>query len=121
MYSWHINSAFMFAANANDVREIALGPNYRIYHIDHAVGSGWSPGGERQLFARLDAKGIPYLSNEDLSRWQAKTAKDPGSAIVNDADWGLAGHELPEREILPHGRKAVITSRVDVALASPPG
>jgi hypothetical protein len=103
MYSWHIDSAFMFAANAHDICEVALGARYRIYHVDHALGSGWSPDGERQLFARLAAKGIPYLADDDLRRWQVGCAQDPASAIVNGADWGLADRDLPERQVLPQG------------------
>jgi hypothetical protein len=99
MYSWHIDSAFMFAAGAQGIREVALGPGHRVYHIDHSVGSGWSPDGETQLFARLSAQGIPYLTDEDLQRWQAAVAEHPTSAIVNDADWGLADRDLLEREI----------------------
>jgi hypothetical protein len=107
MYSWHIDSVFMYAANAHDLRQVALGPRYRAYHIDHS--SGWSPDGERELFARLDAKGIPYLRDADLRRWQHRFAKDPASAIVNGPDWGLAGHRLPERCVLPGGRVAAAT------------
>ena len=101
MYSWHIDSAFMFAANANDIREVALGPRYRAYHIDHSSGSGWSPDGGTLLFARLSAAGIRHLGDEDLRRWQQKVAERPTSAIVNDADWGLADRDLPERAIIP--------------------
>jgi hypothetical protein len=104
VYSWHIDSALMFAANAHDIREIALGPRYRVYHIDHSVGSGWSPTGEDKLFGRLKSRGIPYLSNDDLRDWQRRAAEDPTSIIVNPADWGLAGHNLPERRIEPGGR-----------------
>jgi hypothetical protein len=104
MYSWHIDSMLMYAANAHDIRQVALGTRYRAYHIDH--GSGWSPAGERELFARLDAGGIPYLSSADLQRWQHRFAEDPGSAIINGPDWGLAGHRLPERRILPGGHVA---------------
>jgi hypothetical protein len=101
MYSWHIDSAFMFAANAHDIREVALGPRYRAYHIDHSIGSGWSPDGGRLLFARLSAAGIRHLSDEDLRSWQQKVAERPTSAIVNDASWGLADRDLPERAIFP--------------------
>jgi hypothetical protein len=99
IFSWHLDSAFMYAAAANDVREVALGKRYRIYHLDHAPGSGYSPSGAAQLFARLDAKRIPYLSNDDLERWRQQVATDPQSAIVNGPDWGLGGQVLPERQV----------------------
>lgn len=100
MYSWHIDSVIMFAAHAHGLQQIRLGPEYRIFHIDHSLGSGWSPKGENALFSRLDAKGIPYLSNEALQRLQIDFANDPGKAVVNDDSWGLANRALPERSVL---------------------
>jgi hypothetical protein len=120
MYSWHIDSAFMFAANAHDIREVALSPRFRIYHIDHSVGSGWSPAGQSQLFGRLTALGIPYMSNQELAQWQARVAANPAAAIVNDAAWGIADRDLPEREILPRGRKSVLSSPAKPAPAITP-
>jgi hypothetical protein len=102
IFSWHLDSAFMYAASAHDVSEVALDAKYRSYHLDHAQGSGWSPSGAAQLFARLDAKGIPYLSNQDLERWRRSIAADPGAAIVNGPAWGLGDQPLPERDIRAH-------------------
>jgi hypothetical protein len=106
IYSWHIDSALMYAANSQGLREVALGTKYRIYHIDHSSGSGWSPQGAAQLFARLSMKGIPYLSDDRLANWQWRVAEDPKSAIVNNEDWGLGDQNLKERYILPRGRSA---------------
>ena len=111
IFSWHLDSAFMYAASAHGVSEVALDARYRAYHLDHAQGSGWSPDGAAQLFARLDAKGIPYLSNRDLERWRRRVADDPAAAIVNSPEWGLGGQPLPERHIVAHltrwqGRKS---------------
>lgn len=106
MYSWHIDSAFMFVANAHGLHEVMLKPPCRIYHIDHSVGSGWSPDGAAQLFSRLRSRGIPFLSNDNLHQWRMRAANDPSDVIVNRPDWGLAGYDLPERHILPSGRAA---------------
>ena len=101
IFSWHLDSVLMFAANANDISEVALGPAYRVYHIDHS--SGWSPEGGDQLFERLTTKGIPYLTNEDTSRLRERYNRDPDSAVVNDDDWGLANLDLPDRTVYPAG------------------
>lgn len=101
MYSWHIDSAFMFVANAHEIREVALGSRYRIYHIDHSLGSGWSPHGQKHLFDRLESRRIPYLSNDDLREWQIRAAKSPADVVVNGSDWGLDSVDLPEQAILP--------------------
>ena len=109
MYSWHIDSAFMFAANAHDIRETVLGSAYRIYHIDHSVGSGWSPDGEEQLFSRLKARGVPFLTNDDLRDWQVRAARSPPDVIINSAVWGFASADLPERAILPPRQASIMT------------
>ncbi len=100
IFSWHVDLVFLFAADANDIRQIALGPRCRIFHIDHSVGSGWSPEGAAQLFARLDKKGIPYLGDDDVLNMRKTFANDPLAAIANDENWGLGGITLPERETI---------------------
>jgi hypothetical protein len=100
IFSWHVDSVFLFAADANDIRQIVLGPKCRIFHIDHSVGSGWSPEGAAQLFARLDKKGIPYLGDDDVLKLRKIFANDPLAAIANDENWGLGGIALPEREAI---------------------
>jgi len=102
IFSWHLDSAFLYTAAANGVTELALGPRYRIYHIEH--GAGWTPRSAEQLFARLDAQGIRYFRNEDLKRWHDQVEADPHSGVVNGPDWGLANRDLVEREIGPRGR-----------------
>ena len=96
IFSWHVDSIFLFAADANDIRQIVLGPKCRIFHIDHSVGSGWSPEGAAQLFARLDKKGIPYLGDDDVLKLRKLFANDPLAAVANDENWGLGGIVLPE-------------------------
>jgi hypothetical protein len=99
IFSWHLDSAILYAANAQDIRHTTLGPKYRIYHIDHSFG--WSHAEGTRLFERLDANGIPYLDNKGLHRLQVRFAEDPESAIVNYDNWGLRDDVLPERQVWP--------------------
>ncbi len=101
IFSWHLDSILMFAAGANDIPQVALDSGYRIYHIDHSKGSGWSHDGAAQLFARLDRNGVPYISNEIVQRKQIEFAEAPDAAIVNGEDWGLVEYTLAERKIVP--------------------
>jgi hypothetical protein len=68
----------------------------RIYHIEHGSGSGWTPDGQKALYARLAAKGIPVLDNEDVLRWGAQMKQLRSPMIFNHEDWGLAELELKE-------------------------
>ena len=110
IFSWHIDSVFMFAACAHDIREVMLNPQTRIYHIDHSKGSGWSHQGAAQLFGRLDRNAIPYLNNEAVSRMLREFADDPSAAIVNDANWGLVECALPERVVSPGSIKPSVSA-----------
>lgn len=99
IFSWHLDSLFMYAANANGIRQIVLNENYRMYHIDHS--EGWSPEGEKALFSRLNAKGIPFLTNKKLHDLQVSFANEPQNAIINDEDWGLCKFALRETDVRP--------------------
>jgi hypothetical protein len=113
IFSWHVDSVFLFAVDANDIRQTVLDPRYRIFHIDHSAGSGWSPEGAAQLFARLDSKGIPYLSDEDVLTMRRAFAEDPSAGIVNDENWGFGAIELPEYEVTPGTKRARNSATVD--------
>ena len=101
MYSWHIDSVFMCLAAASGVRQVALPLQYRIYHIEHDAGSGWMPEAEEQLFARLRARNIPYLTLEELKEWGRRCARHGSPCFVNQEDWGFGDLNLPERVIRP--------------------
>ncbi len=97
-YSWDIDSVLIFAAFASGIRQVALPPSYRIFHIDHSRGSGWTPEGHDALFERLRAKGIPFLADGELYAWRRRLYTLPETRVLNDGDWGLAGLDLPEIE-----------------------
>jgi len=65
----NIDSVFCYAAHYHGARELVLEDPMRIYHIEHATGSGWTPEGQAQLFQRLAAKGIGFVSYGDVSSW----------------------------------------------------
>ena len=97
MYSFHIDSVLCFAAHYGGVREAMLEEPMRIYHMEH--GSGWTPEGQQQLFARLREKGIGWLDFEDLVEmaWQMRRLESP--MIFNQESWGLADCDLPETRL----------------------
>jgi len=101
MYSMNIDSAFCFAAQYGGALEEFLPDPMRIYHIEHGSGSGWTPEGQQSLYARLAAKGIPVLDNEDVLRWGAQMRRLNSPMIFNHEDWGLGELDLPETEPSP--------------------
>jgi len=104
MYSMNIDSVFCYAAHHGGATEEVLPEPMRIYHIEHGVGSGWTPEGQAQLFARMAAKGIPFVSYQELVAWAAQMRQLDCPMIFNHDNWGLAEFVLQESR--PQARQA---------------
>ena len=104
MYSMNIDSVFCFAAQYGGALEEFLADPMRIYHIEHGSGSGWTPDGQQKLYARLAAKGIPVLDNEEVLRWGAQMRRLNSPMIFNHDSWGLG--ELVLKETSPRSTAA---------------
>jgi hypothetical protein len=96
MFSFHLDSVLCHAAHASGAAELALGPPFRIFHIDHAPGSGWSPDAEHDLFERLRARGVPWLEHAQMQQWAEEMHASGRPKVFNGDDWGLGGELLPE-------------------------
>lgn len=95
-YSFNIDSVLCYAAHYAGVREEILGEPMRSYHIEHGLGSGWTPEGQAKLFERLAAKGIPYLDWSEAGMWASQMRRLNSPMIFNLENWGLADFELRE-------------------------
>ena len=99
MYSFHIDSVLCLAAHYSGFQQIFLPPPCATFHIEHGIGSGWTPAGEAKLFERMRKAGIPCLEYEFLLHWSAIARRDGHVEPVNSEDWGFAG--LPSRSVAP--------------------
>ena len=97
-YSMHMDSMLCYAAHHAGAREELLAAPMRVYHIEHGIGSGWSPEGQNHLFNRLSAKGISWVSNEDIAEMILHMRTNHAPVIFNPPGWGLADDELPEMD-----------------------
>jgi hypothetical protein len=97
-YSFNIDSLGLIAAHYSGFEEITLLPPLVCFHIEHSVGSGWTPEGEAKLFQRMQENGITS------PEWPALLAvvnqmKIQGKDFAfNDENWGLINFDLPECE-----------------------
>jgi hypothetical protein len=96
VYSMNIDSVLCYAAHHAGVCEQILHEPMRIYHIEHDTGSGWTPEGQAKLFARMAARGIPWLEYRELVSWAEQMRRFDSTMIFNCEDWGLANNELTE-------------------------
>jgi hypothetical protein len=93
-FSMNIDGLFSYVAGAAGVREQVL--DMDIYHIEHEVGSGWSPEGEALLRRRIAERGITWLDASTIYVWAAYMKWLGQPMIFNRSNWGLADSTLPE-------------------------
>lgn len=96
MYSFHLDSVFCYVAYYAGIRETILAEPMRIYHIEHGIGSGWTPEGQQLLFERLRSKGIAFFDYQQLLDWADQMSRLNCPFIFNRANWGLADLALEE-------------------------
>lgn len=96
LFSMHLDSLLCCAAHHAGVREKVLDQPMRIYHIEHGIGSGWTPEGKGQLYERLAQRRIQCVSYQDVV-WSIAQMRRLGAAVIfNLEDWGLSGTALSE-------------------------
>lgn len=96
MYSWHIDEIFLYQAKQNGIKAVDLPRKMPIYHIEHGVGSGYTPEASQALFKRLEEKGIPYLHDLNLHKLVHQIFKNKERVIYNDEKWGMSRLFLEE-------------------------
>ena len=100
MYSMHIDSLFLVAGAHHGLKQHILGNRAPIYHIEHGVGSGWTPEGEEKLKKRLAMARIPQLAHDQFMEYDREMARMGQAVMFNGPDWGLGEVELPEIEVI---------------------
>lgn len=96
IFSLHLDSLFCYCAFHSGAKEMILKKPLRIYHIEHAKGSGWTPEGSKALYQRIDGLGIPRVSNAQFDAWAVQMRREQKPLAFNDDNWGLADLDLPE-------------------------
>ncbi len=109
VFSMNVDSLLCWTAHHGGAPEEILESPMRIFHIEHATGSGWTPEGETKLYTRIAEKGIPWLSYDDVVEW-ARTMNQYNSPIIFNHDhWGFGNETL--RETRPLERERASASR----------
>jgi len=80
-------------------QETSLLPPCVCFHIEHALGSGWTPEGAQKLFNRLSEKRILNPEWYLFLDWFAQMRKEQKAIPFNRDDWGLKNYYLEEREL----------------------
>ena len=100
VFSMHLDSIFCYMAHHAGVREKVLRDPMRIYHIEHGVGSGFTPEGAQALYSRIDSSGIPRIEYEEMVEMAVKMRRQGKPMMFNKDDWGLVNDALPETRVV---------------------
>jgi hypothetical protein len=98
-FSMSIDGLFSYIADAAGVKEQVL--DAPIYHLEHEVGSGWSPEGEAALRQRIAERGIAWFDFQTVYIWAAYMRWLRRAFIFNSSEWGFGDKVLPERVLVP--------------------
>jgi hypothetical protein len=96
VFSMNVDALFCWTAHHGGAPEEFLDSPMRIYHIEHATGSGWTPEGEQRLYTRITEQGIPWLSYDDVVEWARTMNQFNAPMIFNHDDWGFGAEVLRE-------------------------
>lgn len=100
-FSFNIDSFGLAAAHYAGFGEVALLPPCLCFHIEHSIGSGWTPEGEKKLFDRLQKNEILNPDWATLGPFMEAMRLGQAPTALNAQSWGLADFELPEELVAP--------------------
>lgn len=99
IWPMHIDSIFCYAAHHAGMREVVLREPMRIYHIEHSSGAGWTPEGEAERNARIEAKKVRQIQYAELVAWIDQMRRFNAPVIFTTENWGLADLALHEETL----------------------
>lgn len=121
-FSFNIDSMGLVAAHYEGYTEVSLLPPCVCFHIEHSLGSGWTPEGERKLFNRLRQANILNPEWPVLMPLVDQMRSERRTLEFNHAGWGLADFELPDQRLgdrVPLPATPVNSVARDVAAINP--
>lgn len=98
-YSFNVDSMGLVAAHYAGFVEVTLLPPCVCFHIEHSLGSGWTPEGAAKLFARLRRSGVLSPEWPVLMPLVEKMRREQRALEFNHGGWGLADFDLPEEPL----------------------
>jgi hypothetical protein len=105
IWPMHIDLLFCYAAHHGGIGEVVLREPMRIYHTEHLSAAGWTPEGEEERAARIEAKGVTEIQFATVMEWIDRMRRFNAPMIFTLKDWGLAGVTLPETKVQAKARR----------------
>jgi hypothetical protein len=99
IWPMHIDALFCYAAHHAGIDEVVLREPMRIYHTEHLSAAGWTPEGEEERVARIEAKGVTEIQFTAAMEWIDRMRRFNAPMIFTLEDWGLADATFPETTV----------------------
>jgi len=122
-FSFNIDSMGFVAAHYAGYEEVSLLPPCVCFHIEHGIGSGWTPEGEKKLFDRLRDAGILNPEWPVLMPLVDEMRIKSQPLEFNHVGWGMADFDLPEQamgdtNIIPTDKLAQLALQAETRAVS---
>ncbi len=98
-FPMHVDGLLLYKALLSGLSERKIPDKGNIYHIEHGEGSGFSEYASGEMWQRLEKKGIPRITSEQLQKYILSAAEEGKALPSNISKWGLKGENLEERTI----------------------
>ena len=116
IWPMNIDLLFCYAAHHAGIGEVVLTEPMRVYHTEHLSAAGWTPEGEEERAARIEAKGVPEIPFATATEWIDRMRRFNAPMIFALANWGLADVMLPETKV--QGSSTVMSPKSATRTAS---
>jgi hypothetical protein len=103
IWPMNIDLLFCYAAHHAGIGEVVLREPMRVYHTEHLSAAGWTPEGEAERAARIEAKGVAEIQFATVMEWIDRMRRFNAPMIFTLNNWGLAGMMLPETRVEAEG------------------
>jgi hypothetical protein len=95
MFSLHLDSLGVATAHFSGFREVWLPPPAVCFHIEHALGSGFTPENQAPMFERIERQGIGWLDFNVIEPLLNEMCEKRAIEFNTEA-WGLRDIPLDE-------------------------
>ena len=85
-YSMHLDSFLEFTAFYSGIEEVELENSYRIYHIEHSIGSGWTPEGRIRNLPQMRAWTIRFGKSSEIGQYSQSRLSRSSGCRMQDGD-----------------------------------
>jgi len=103
VWPMNIDLLFCYAVHYAGISEVVLREPMRVYHTEHLSAAGWTPEGEEERAARIEAKGVAEIQFATVMEWIDRMRRFNAPMIFTLNNWGLAGMMLPETRVEAEG------------------